>query len=461
MRDVRHVVIVGGGASGTLTAVQLLRRGGPGLAVTVVEPRASLGQGVAYGTPDPWHRLNVPAVTMSGLMEDPDHFWRWAGVPKEWFPDRATYGRYLGALLDEARDGSPVAFEHRRSRVTAIDAAGPVHDPIGVTLEGGGRLAADAVVIATGNELPAIPPFLHDVAASGDPRFVRDPWAGAALEAVMPGETVLIVGTGHTAMDLAASVIRGRGAGRVIAVSRHGELPRTHEDPWRPRPPAPLFTAADVATWDDPIGEAMRRIRAHPDGWRQALDSLRPINRELWLALDEPTRRRFVTELRREWEIHRSRLSAGVRRDIDAWAAAGTLVIVAAGIRSVAPAHDGLRVETEAGTWTAGHVLLATGPSESTSASPLLAALVAAGVARPGRVDLGIDVDIATYRLLQPDGGAPRRVYALGPLIRGSVWETIAVPEIRGEAAGIATDILASLPADGAQLHPHEAPPVG
>ena len=222
----------------------------------------------------------------------------------------------------------------------------------------------------------------------------------------MPGETVLIVGTGHTAMDLAASVIRGRGAGRVVAVSRHGELPRSHEDPWRPRPSTPLFTAAELATWPDPIAEARARIRANPDGWRQGLDSLRPIHRDLWLALDEPTRRRFVTEVRRDWEIHRSRISAGVARDIAAWMDAGTLEIRAAGVRSVEQAPTGLRVETEAGSWTAGHVLLATGPDESPSANPLLASLVAAGVGRPGSMDLGIDVDVATCRLLDADGGS-------------------------------------------------------
>lgn len=446
MGDARHVVIVGGGPSGTLTAIQLLRRGGPGLAVTVVEPRADLGRGVAFGTPDPWHRLNVPAVTMSGFVDDPDHFWRWAGVPRDGFPDRATYGTYLGTLLDEARDGSPVAFRHVRSRVTAIDPADPADPagaPMGVTLAVGGLLAADAVVVATGNELPAIPPFLRTLAASGESRFVRDPWVGAALEAVAPGETVLIVGTGHTAMDLAASVIRGRGAGRVIGVSRHGELPRSHEDPWRPRPATPLFTAAELATWPDPVDEAMRRIRAHPDGWRQGIDSLRPVNRDLWLALDEPSRRRFVTEHRRTWEIHRSRISAGVAREIGAWIDAGTLEIRAAAIRSAGPVRDGVRVESDAGSWTAGHVLLATGPDESPSANPLLASLVASGIGRPGSMDLGIDVDVATYRLLDADGHTPRPIYALGPLIRGAVWETIAVPEIRGEAVAIATDILA------------------
>ena len=69
----------------------------------------------------------------------------------------------------------------------------------------------------------------------------------------------------------------------------------------------------------------------------------------------------------------------------------------------------------DAGTWTAGHVLLATGPAELPSANPILASLVAAGVGRPGSMDLGIDVDVATYRLLDADGGSARPVYALGP----------------------------------------------
>jgi uncharacterized NAD(P)/FAD-binding protein YdhS len=436
----RRVVVIGGGASGTLTSVQLLRRGAPGLAVTVIEPRPVLGRGVAFGTADRWHRLNVPAVTMTGLPEAPDHFWRWAGVEPASFPPRATYGAYLQALLADAVAGSPVELEHRRARATGVeDSAG---GELRVRLDDGGAVEAAAVVLATGNELPAIPPFLADVAAAGDERFVRDPWANGSLDAIRGGETVVIAGTGHTAMDVAASVIHGRGAARVIAVSRHGELPRTHEDPWRPRPSTPAFTPDDLATAEDPIAEAMRRLREYPGGWRQGIDSIRPINRELWLSLDEATRRRFVTEHRRDWEVHRSRISAGVARDIAAWEADGTLERHAAALRSVTARPDGLRVEADDRTWIAGHVLLATGPSESPSASPLLASLVAWGVARPGSQDLGLDVDVHTYRLIDSHGRAPRPIYALGPIIRGAVWETIAVPEIRIEAAAIAEGIL-------------------
>jgi uncharacterized NAD(P)/FAD-binding protein YdhS len=91
------VVVVGGGASGTLVALATLRAI-PNAAVTVVEPRSQLGRGLAYSTPDPRHRLNVPAGSMSALPDDPGHFLRWAGlhhrsVSPLWFAPRPTYGR--------------------------------------------------------------------------------------------------------------------------------------------------------------------------------------------------------------------------------------------------------------------------------------------------------------------------------------------------------------------------------
>ena len=252
-----------------------------------------------------------------------------------------------------------------------------------------------------------------------------------------------IIGTGHTALDLAASLLRGHGVGHVIALSRHGEIPRAHEDPWRPRPPTPAFTVEEFAAFADPIEEVRARFAAYPLGWRQALDSMRPTHRELWLAMDDATRRRFVREHRREWEIHRSRLAPVVDRDVRAWEAEGRLELRPARIDGVEVTGAGLRVLTDGGPIDVAHLLLATGPDESPAASPLLAALVAAGLARPGPLDLGIDVHPYDYRVRDAAGREARPLYALGPIIRGSVWETIAIPEIRLEAVRIAEQVVA------------------
>jgi len=75
--DARSIAIVGGGASGALIAAHLLKQGGDDVHLTLIEPRAQIGRGLAYATENESHRLNVRASNMSAFPEDPDHFWRW------------------------------------------------------------------------------------------------------------------------------------------------------------------------------------------------------------------------------------------------------------------------------------------------------------------------------------------------------------------------------------------------
>jgi uncharacterized NAD(P)/FAD-binding protein YdhS len=258
---------------------------------------------------------------------------------------------------------------------------------------------------------------------------------------------VLILGTGHTALDLAASVLRRRPAATVVAVSRRGELPRAHEDPWRPRLPEPIFDAAAFRAFADPLAEAEARVRAHGDDWRRALDSLRPIHQQLWLAMDGATRRRFTSEWRRTWELHRSRLPPEVMRAARGWIAEGRLAIRAGTIAGVDLLGSRVLVRlTGAGdpgaTLAVDRILLAIGPDERPASNPLLAAGIADGLLRADELDLGPDVDPATGRVRDAAGSTARPIWAMGPLRRGAVWECIAIPEIRDQAARLAEDLL-------------------
>src|SRR5271163_750678 len=73
----RTIVIVGGGASGSLVAIQLLKRAAWPSRIIVVEPRTELGAGIPYSTAYISHLLNVPAEGMSAFEDDPQHFLRW------------------------------------------------------------------------------------------------------------------------------------------------------------------------------------------------------------------------------------------------------------------------------------------------------------------------------------------------------------------------------------------------
>jgi uncharacterized NAD(P)/FAD-binding protein YdhS len=435
------VAIVGGGPSGTLVAIQLLRRGWPGLQVVVVEPREALGVGIAFSTPEPWHRINVPAATMSAFSDDPDHFRSWAGVAPDAYPARAVWGGYLQAVLAAAVGASPARLRHLPGRATGLAV---VDDRLELGTDPDGVLEPDAVVVATGNELPAIPPFAQGVAS--DPRFVADPWGSRWLDEVPDGAVVGIVGTGHTAMDVAASILHARPAARVVAISRRGEVPRPHEDPWRPRPPEPVFTVEEFRAFRDPLAEARARIGAHPDGWIRGMDSIRPITQQLWLALPADQRRRFVTEWRRDWEVHRSRFGPQMAAEVQGAVDAGRLELRTSAIDAIRPAPAGLRIAmANGGVVTVDRVVLASGPTEHPSASPFLALGMALGTMRTGPLGLGIDADPATLRVIDADGAIDRPVWAVGPILRGVLWETIAIPDIRLEAVTIAEGIVAEL----------------
>jgi glycine/D-amino acid oxidase-like deaminating enzyme len=78
-RRAERVAIVGGGAAGALTAVHLLREDGgfADLEVLIIDRTREFGPGVAYGTEDDLHLLNVPTVRMGGISGRPEHFHEW------------------------------------------------------------------------------------------------------------------------------------------------------------------------------------------------------------------------------------------------------------------------------------------------------------------------------------------------------------------------------------------------
>ena len=96
------VAIVGGGASGTILAAQLARRGVRSL---LIDGSGRMGKGVAYSTTEAAHLLNVRAESMSALAGDPGHFARRfeaeGGSPRG-FAERRFFAAYLGEILNEA-----------------------------------------------------------------------------------------------------------------------------------------------------------------------------------------------------------------------------------------------------------------------------------------------------------------------------------------------------------------------
>lgn len=450
----QQIVIVGGGASGTLAAIHLARTAeGRALQLTVVEP-GRLGEGIAYSTRDPKHRLNVPAAGMSAYPDDPEHFLRWvrgrgaADFPAGGFALRRDYGKYLVQTLSEALDEAPsVDFEHVRTRAENLVPNGAGWR---VDLAGGVFATADAIVLALGSGVPAVAWAPAGLLQS--PRFVADPWAVKVTDEDVPGRdgTVLIVGAGLSMADLAMSWERN--GATVHVVSRHGLLPLAHTADPKPKPPTPdLPEAADLAALRRFVFE---QIRAGDD-WRGGVDSLRPITQALWAMLPIEDQMRFLRTDNRRWGRIRHRVAPEVGAWLDEALADGRLINHEG---TVTDAHDTAgRIEVRltsggapsnagvaAGGGTKIHadvVVNCTGPANDPAhgTEPLLHALLDSGVVRAHPVGIGLDVDA---------DGVPRSNVALPPIVtlgpprQGELWESTAIPEIRVQAAALPDQLL-------------------
>ncbi len=72
---------------------------------------------------------------------------------------------------------------------------------------------------------------------------------------------------------------------------------------------------------------------------------------------------------------------------------------------------------------------------------PLIRSLFDDGLARPDSLSLGLDLG-ENYRLVSKSGVASEVLFALGPPIRGSLWETTAVLDVRKQCEAVARHLV-------------------
>lgn len=439
MLSADHVAIIGGGFSGTLLAINLLRHGEA--RVTLIERRGDrLGRGLAYGAAQDDHILNVRAANMSALPDAPVHFSNWLKARAEGqdasFATRRTYGLYLRDLLEAA--AVEAGERLRLVEAEAVDVR-LSDEAATVRLETGAEVAADIAVIAPGNLPPHAPPAFAGISHAA---YADDPWATGLADRLGMGDEVLLLGCGLTAVDCALSLDTAGFAGRIVAVSRRGLLPHAHA----PGPAAaspPKRPAGSVSV-------LVRQVRARAEavGWRVAVDELRPFTQDMWRAADAADRARFLRHLRPYWDVHRHRIAPAVAERLAAMRASGRLEIGAAKIVVARPEGGAIAVALrprggEQVTWRRfARVINCTGPLGDLRRvrDPLLRALSDKGAIRPDPLAIGIDVD-QQCRAIGSGGGAQDRLRIVGPMTRGAHWEIVAVPDIRRQVWTLAREI--------------------
>lgn len=434
----RHILVVGGGASGVLMAAHLLSQPGAPFRVTLIERNGALGAGVAYATPDPDHLLNTRVHNMSAYPQDPHHFERWLLTQStrppatgNCFVSRQIYGRYLGELLTPWLGGAASPLTTVRGeclRIMETDRGIIAH------LSDGSVRLADIAVLATGH-------VQQDPASAG---VLSDPWQSISVN---PDERVVIVGSGLTMVDKVLTLIGAGHRGEIVVVSRRGLLPRGHA----PTQPVRLSLA------DVPLGAPLsvlcawvrhvaRRAEREGGTWRDAVDGIRPHVRAIWRGLSKTERSRFLRHAAAWWDVHRHRVPPISEARIAAAIASGQLRLVRGAYEGAVRTDYGsicVRITPRDGAsiehLTCASVVDCRGirrdPEEN--AAPLISDLLSQGAARLDPLRIGLDVSLDCH-LLDRAGRASDRVFVVGPASRAAFWEITAIPDIRQQTVDLA-----------------------
>ncbi len=457
------VLIVGGGLSGTLLAMQLLRL--PGARhIVLVEPRAELGRGEAYSATELGHTLNGNAARMSIDPDDADDLTRWlqahvadGGWPESaeqqvpvahLFPPRGLFGQYAQQRLAEAlaigsRQGS--SLTHIRDEVVDLSTD---ENRVQVALKDGRRLQAAAAVLATGM-FPAARTAQRQ--SSGLNAAALDPWDVEALRALAVDAQVLIIGSGLTMVDALESLNRAGHRGPIEVFSRHGLLPHV-----RRQPPAweDFLTLSPDVRSPLQLLRALRRqcelAEAAGIDWQAPLDTVRVHIARLWSQASDVQRRQFVRHVRPWWESHHHRSPPQGNALLEKLLEEGRLTIRAASLQGVDISADGrpqirLRYRGQADV----KVVEGDGLINSTGIEydwrrvdkALPRQLLERGLIRPGNLGLGIAAD-RSGAVLNAQSEPARRLFAMGPPLRGEWWESTAVTDVALQAKALAARLV-------------------
>jgi uncharacterized NAD(P)/FAD-binding protein YdhS len=445
------VAVVGGGCAGTLVAAHLLRGHDGPLRIVVIERSGRFGPGVAYATEDPQHLLNVPAERMSAFREEPLHFALWAAerlggiAPASYLP-RGLYGEYLRAVLD---DSGACARPQRTLELMSGEVLAVRRTRAGLELQmtHAAPLACDRIVLATG-----APGVARMAQLPSDERVLDDPWTPSSLSARRSSGLTLVLGTGLSGVDATLSLCRGRH--RVLALSRGGHFSHVHLPGLRAPAPPPIVPRAPVT-----LPELQRILREHVHtmqgcgyDWRDAIDGVRPVTAQLWGALALSQRRLFLRERRRDWDIRRHRMAPAVGARLRELLDSSQVQLQAGSLLAARSTAAGVEVDVAAGrsgrvrTLSCERVVVCTGAGMDVrrSGNPLLDMLLVDGVVSPDSLALGLRTT-DEGAVIDSRGLAGGRLFTLGALRRGELWESTAVEEIRAQAERLASALQRSL----------------
>ncbi len=465
----KHVLIIGGGFSGLAVLIHLLDKTTSPLQISLIEKSPGVGHGIAFGTSSEWHPLNVRANQMGAFAHKPDHFYHWLTdnektwrnfcpffesiplSPSQFYP-RKLYALYLDSLLSQAIEKGKqknVALTLYEDEVIDIDPSS--ESGLAVVLKRGKSVTGSQIVLATG--VPSMKKFpFESPSLLANPHYIRNIWNLSSQNLPFKNKTVLIIGSGLTAVDALLSLKSTGFQGNILVVSKSGRFPQSHMEEQKPLAKKSLIESlpSSCLSLYKQFKEDLDRFQLSGCDWRQIIDAYRPQASKLWTNLNLTSKKQFLRHLFSLWNQHRHRMSPESVGVINEMILKNQLKIAQGIIQNIEESPDkkfcvqvsfkeSKNPEQRQKIISADYILNCSGPEYDLSKrqDPFFQSILSKGLIFPDDLGLGLKLDRNEILASSNQG----QLFALGSLLFGEKFETTSVPEIREQASSIANII--------------------
>lgn len=444
-----------------ITTVHLIEKAEIPLKITVINSGYPFAKGVAYSSYSKSHLLNVTAGKMSAFPEKPEDFINWAHARNEYkdvdrellshtYLPRILYGEYLEETWKKAIDNKPSNIELNiiEDKAVDIDLTG---DMVSITLQNNPVITANKVALATGNSEPRDPSIANNSFFS-HPSYFRDSWKKESTDKLKSEKDILIIGNGLTMVDTVLGLMENGFTKTIYSVSPHGFgiLPHRHNGTKYSGLEKELKEPYQLSKLVNLTHKHIRAVRKLGLTAEPIIDSLRPYTQKIWQSLTIQEKQQFLNRLRHLWGVARHRLPIHIHDMLQNLRIHGRLVVIAGKIIDIKESPKGIdvtfynRKSRKNESILVERVINCTGPDASIkkSSNTLLLNLSKKGIATCDEIEIGIQADTTDFKLIDVNGRKLNNIYTLGANLRGMLWESSAVPELRSQAEKLSSVLI-------------------
>lgn len=459
----QRIGIIGGGFSGTMTVVQLILKSKQPLEILIFESKKHFNKGFAYNPYSKRQLLNVITAKMSAFAEKPDHFLDWVMQQKDFvnqdraivansFLPRFVYGEYLSDVwknilpLATSKNIKIKLIEKKVSDISINE------DQITIETEKGNIEIMDVCVIATGNQVPRNPSIKNDRFYKNSKNYFQNPWSFDSVSNIKSDKPVLIIGNGLTMVDTVIGLQENGFKGEIYSISPNGFniLPHRHNGLKYSKLEEELVEGLSLFELVKLVNKHLKSVRRYGVSAEPVIDSLRPHTQKLWKGLSEKEKETFMSRLRHLWGVARHRIPLHIHDKLQQMRIEGKLHINSGKIVDINENDQEITVEyfdkkeKKVKSLSVSRVINCTGPDTDIEnlTNSFLKNSLSKGLIVQDPLKLGIRTNTDTFQLIDAKGNLHDNLFTLGSNLKGELWESTAVNELRVQAEKLASILI-------------------